>query len=174
MSGSEDTESSYTPHMPEATKPQSPADRGSVSVSHYTRTLPFEDMPGTGRNDAVRFGIQAAWGLAILGLSVLIWFTPRVVNANREEWDHIEPYPFAVFAVGSLIGALLLLGLAVYNLGQHLSHAYALQVAVARNLKQLEGFDTNAMKLHESTDLEVVDLGSSMWSDRRRSDTETQ
>lgn len=105
------------------------------STEEQRRAEPFEDMPGSGRNEGRLAGLFAMWGFILLAVGVAVW--ALTFTGGISESDDAGRVLLLLIALS--ITSFAMFAVASYCLGQHYANTYALQVAVVRSSGSLEG-----------------------------------
>lgn len=111
----------------------------------YVVVHPFEDMPGTHRNEAAIAGKLGVWAACLFAAALLVPL--GLVQLSEPDSNGINSSRDLAPVLGTclFLGGLILAALAWNGLCKHQLNAYVLQVAVARNSGALEGFDVNSL-----------------------------
>lgn len=111
-----------------------------------TGILPYPDMPGTHDNEARMAGVLGVWAIVLAVASGLGPLLITLANTDGGITDASVRLPLVV-GILLLMSATICGALAVWHAALQSQNNYALQVAIARNTRSLEGFDVDAFQL---------------------------
>lgn len=118
-----------------------------VNVAPPQLILPFADMPGSGRLESEAAGKYGLWGFLLVGVgAVLLLFGLGQALSSDEFAELGFLYLVAVISGIAVLVGVVLLAVSQNLWRKHATNSYLLQVAVARSLSQLEGFDIAAIE----------------------------
>lgn len=117
-----------------------------VNVAAPQVIYPFADMPGSGRLESEAAGKYGMWGYLLIGIGGAIMLFGLGQALGSVEYAELGFLYLVVVVSGfAVLVGIVLLAVSQSLWRKHASNAYLLQVAVARSLNQLEGFDVSGI-----------------------------